>query len=167
MQFINAFLMSQPRDVDSLPLIRRVFLSVLFATCLWLHLSYFFWAMCIAHVVLLGDTPLAWPAPFNQPFAASSPSELWNRRWHTMFRWHFVRLVYKPTRAALAALLGEKASRSKAAKVRTCVHAFVSCCNMRQEASWRGRDCMQARKRPVPPSVASQRYLMLAGATLP
>ncbi len=72
-EVLNSFLMQQPMDLYAAPLSRRVLLSCAFAACLWMHLSYFFWSVCAAFVLLRGDRVEGWVPPFDRPFAATDP----------------------------------------------------------------------------------------------
>ena len=66
--------MQLPRDISHLPVLpHRFLLSAVFATCLYLHLSYFFWTMCIVFHVIRGDVIRDWVPPFDRPFLADSP----------------------------------------------------------------------------------------------
>ncbi|GAX78664.1 hypothetical protein CEUSTIGMA_g6102.t1 [Chlamydomonas eustigma] len=122
---LSSYLMHQPLQLDSLGLRDRIFFSCTFAACLYLHLSYFFWSICALGLIARGDEVSYWMPPFNHPYAASSPVDFWSYRWHSMFRWYYVRLVYRPVYHLLLNKCGSLGDKAMPRAVAT-VSVFVA-----------------------------------------
>ena len=82
------------------------FLSLLTAMGIYfsLNLAYHF-ATLVAFAISRQD-PAAWPPVSRAPWAATSLSDFWGRRWHQVFRHIFVQFGYKPARAVFGPLGG-------------------------------------------------------------
>ena len=75
---------------------RSTFISTLSGLTVYCSIHTLYDIATLIGVVVLRQTPSQWPPIFNSPWASTSLSEFWSKRWHQMFRSCFIALGAKP-----------------------------------------------------------------------